>query len=408
MPIFRGWCGVRKAELASKKPERRQGAADPSTTLSEAEKRDWLRLIRSENIGPITFHQLIAHCDTAAAALEAIPELRRRGGLMRPGRICTAGEAERELRTAAKAGVTIAAIPEGIYPPLLRHIDAPPPVVFMKGDPALAARPAVAIVGSRSASAAGRQFAQMLGRDLGEEGVTIVSGLARGIDTAAHNGALRTGTIAVMAGGIDIIYPPENAELHASISESGLLVSECPLGFLPRGQDFPRRNRLISGISLAVVVVEAAERSGSLITARMALEQNREVFAVPGHPLDPRATGTNALIQSGAMLITSAADILDALSPALEPGRGLRERCEPAMPSPSADPPVVADLQHQERDAVIDALGITPVSIDILVRSTGLSARQIAVALLELDLAGRLERYGQQSVSLRADAEIAI
>jgi DNA processing protein len=395
--------------LASIKPEARRSAAKPAApALSEAEKRDWLRLIRSEHIGPITFHQLIAHCGTAGAALEALPELRRRGGLMRSGRICTVAEAERELRAAAKAGVTIAALREADYPPQLRHIDAPPPLIYLKGDAGLAARTAVAIVGSRSASAAGRQFAQLLARDLGEAGVTVVSGLARGIDTAAHHGALNTGTIAVMAGGIDNVYPPENAELHGTISESGLLLSECPLGFMPRGQDFPRRNRLISGVSHAVVVVEAAERSGSLITARIALEQNREVFAVPGHPLDPRAIGTNGLIKSGAILVTSASDVLEALSPAHLPWRGLREEDEPAALARFAAPAPRAELTTRDRSAVVEALGITPVSIDIVVRRTGLSAAQIAVALLELDLAGRLERHGQQSVSLRAAVDMPV
>lgn len=392
----------RKPDAAGKRTETVRAA------LNAEEKRDWLRLIRTENIGPITFHQLIAHYGTAGAALEAIPELRRRGGHMRPGRIGTAGEAERELRAAEKAGVRIAALPEADYPPLLRHVEAPPPLVFMKGKASLAAEPAVAIVGSRSASAAGRQFAAMLARELGESGIVITSGLARGIDTAAHHAALPTGTIAVLAGGLDIVYPPENAELHAAIAEDGLLLCECPLGFLPRGQDFPRRNRLISGLSLGVVVVEAAERSGSLITARMALEQNREVFAVPGHPLDPRAIGTNGLIKSGAALVTGAADILEALAPAHPLRRGLREEPQDAPSPPGGTASTEADLQQGERALVLEALGIVPISIDIIIRRTGLSPRQVAIALLELDLAGRLERHGQQSVSLRQNAGFAI
>ena len=393
--------------MASIKPERRRDGADAAAHFDETEKRDWLRLIRTENIGPITFHQLIAHYGTAGDALEAVPELRRRGGITRPGRICGARDAERELRAAEKAGVRIAALPDPDYPPLLRQIEAPPPVVLMKGEAGIAARPTVAIVGSRSASAAGRQFAAALAHDLGEEGIAIASGLARGIDTSAHKAALRSGTIAIVAGGIDIIYPPENAELHAAIAEGGLLMSECPLGYLPRGQDFPRRNRLISGVSLGVVVVEAAERSGSLITARMALEQNREVFAVPGHPLDPRAIGTNALIKSGAMLITGAADVLEALSPAHLGHHAFREAGETAPSAPLAAPSTV-ELRPSERAAVGEALGIAPVSIDILVRQTGLAPRQIAVALLELDIAGRLERHGQQSVSLKLAANVVI
>jgi DNA processing protein len=393
--------------LASIKPEDRRNGPDAVRHLNEREKRDWLRLIRTENIGPITFHQLLAHYGTAGAALEAVPELRRRGGGSRPGRICGARDAERELRTAERAGVRITALPDPDYPPLLREIEIPPPIVLMKGNPAVAARPTIAVVGSRSASAAGRQFAATLARDLGEEGIAIASGLARGIDTAAHQAALRSGTIAVVAGGLDIIYPPENSELQAAIAEDGLLMSECPLGYLPRGQDFPRRNRLISGVALGVVVVEAAERSGSLITARMALEQNREVFAVPGHPLDPRAIGTNALIKAGATLITGAADVLEALPPGHLGRHAFREGDEAVLPAPPEAPESV-ELRPSERTSVVEALGISPVSIDILVRRTGLAPRQIAVALLELDLAGRLERHGQQSVSLRHAADVVV
>jgi DNA processing protein len=395
--------------LASIKPESRRRGADAAVPhFDDAEKRDWLRLIRSENIGPITFHQLIARYGTASDAIDAVPELRRRGGVSQPGRICGMRDAERELRTAERAGARIVALPEPDYPPLLRQIEAPPPILVMKGDAGIAARPAVAIVGSRSASAAGRQLAATLARDLGEEGVAVVSGLARGIDTAAHHAALATGTVAVVAGGIDIIYPPENAGLHGEIADHGLLISEAPLGYLPRGTDFPRRNRLISGISLGVVVVEAAERSGSLITARMALEQNREVFAIPGHPLDPRAIGTNALIKSGAMLVTGAADVLEALSPTDLVARSFREPDATVLSGTFPHPEPADELRPADRAAVIEALGIAPVSIDIVVRRTGLSPRQIAVALLELDIAGRLERHGQQGVSLRHGADIMI
>ena len=392
--------------MASPKTETQLSLGDTaSADLSDCEKRDWIRLIRTENIGPITFYQLIAHFGSAGAALEAIPELRRRGGLQRPGRVCAAHDAEREMRAATAEGVRIVALPEADYPPWLRHIDAPPPLVLMKGDPALAARPTVAIVGSRSASAAGRQFAKTLASDLGRRGITIASGLARGIDTAAHHGALPTGTIAVLAGGIDVIYPPENAQLHAAIAAEGVLLSECPIGFAPRGQDFPRRNRLISGVSIGVVIVEAAQRSGSLITARMALEQNREVFAVPGHPLDPRAAGTNDLIKSGACLVTSVEDILEVLAPALSTAQGMYEDAQTAAPKSLTSPASAADLQSGDRILVLEALGITPVSIDVLVRTTRLGPRLIAIALLELDLAGRLERHGGQCVSLRHASE---
>jgi DNA processing protein len=389
--------------LVSAKPDARGNGAKPDrSTFSDSCRRDWLCLIRTENIGPTTFHQLIAHFGTAAAALEALPELRRRGGgPHRPGRVASPGDAEREIRAAEKAGVRIVVTPEDGYPPLLRHIDAPPPVLFMKGDPAIAARPTVAIVGSRSASAAGRQFAGLLARDLGAEGVAIASGLARGIDTAAHQGALPTGTIAVVAGGIDNIYPPENAELHAAIGGRGLILSESPMGFTPRGTDFPRRNRLISGVSVGVIVVEAAQRSGSLITARMALEQNREVFAVPGHPLDPRAIGTNELIKAGACLVASATDVMEVIAPSHMPRRGLSEAHQAAAPDCPADALMETDLQPHERTLVLEALGIAPIAVDIVVRQTGLTSRKVAIALLELDLAGRIERHGQHSVSLR-------
>jgi DNA processing protein len=297
------------------------------------------------------------------------------------------------------------AVPEADYPPMLRHIHAPPPLLFLKGNPAIAACPTVAIVGSRSASAAGRQFANLLARDLGAEGVAVASGLARGIDTAAHEGALATGTIAVLAGGTDIVYPPENAELHAAIAERGLILSECPMGFMPRGQDFPRRNRLISGVSSGVVIVEAAQRSGSLITARMALEQNREVFAVPGHPLDPRAIGTNGLIKAGACLVASAADIIEVISPTLTPRSGLSEAYQAAAPDCPADALAITDLLPQERTVVLEALSFAPIAVDILVRQTGLASRRVAIALLELDLAGRVERHGQHSVSLRQNTD---
>lgn len=370
--------------------------------LSDEERRDWLRLIRTENIGPVSFHQLLAHFGSAAAALDAIPELRRRGGALRPGRLPSAREAESEMRSAGKAGVRIAALPDADYPALLRQIEAPPPVVFMKGEAALAARPGIAVVGSRAASGAGRQFAHTLAGDLGAAGVTVVSGLARGIDTAAHNGALATGTIAVLAGGIDIVYPPENAELHAAIAANGLLLSECPLRFPPRSQDFPRRNRIVSGLSLGVVVIEAAQRSGSLITARMALEQNREVFAVPGHPLDPRAIGTNELIKAGATLVTGAQDVLDVLLPHFAAlGRGLREDRQAAAPDCLAMPSDAPTLQPEDRAVILEALSMTPISSDALIRLTGLNSRQVAIALLELDIAGRIERHGSQLVTLR-------
>jgi DNA processing protein len=289
------------------------GSQAGSPTLSDRQRLDWLRLIRSENVGPVTFRTLVNHFGGARAALEALPHLSRRGGATRLLRICSEEEAEREMAAAARLGVRYVALGEADYPPLLRHVHAPPPLLGLRGDAAVLARPLVAVVGARNASALGRRFAQALARGLGEAGFGVVSGLARGIDAAAHEAALETGTVAVLASGHDRTYPPEHEPLLRALLRTGAAVSEMPLGWELRGRDFPRRNRLISGMSLGTVVVEAAERSGSLITARYALEQGREVFAVPGSPFDPRAKGTNALIRSGATLVTSPEDVVDAL-----------------------------------------------------------------------------------------------
>lgn len=378
-------------------------APGADTALGDSEKLDWLRLIRTENVGPITFRELISHFGSAAAALEAIPDLRRRGGIQRPGRACLASTAEREMKAAKKAGARILAFPDADYPPLLRHVAAPPPLLYAKGDATLAARNIVAIVGSRNASAAGRQFAGVLARDLARSDIVIASGLARGIDTAAHQAALPTGTIAVLAGGIDNIYPPENAMLHEAIGATGLLLTELPPGFTPRGQDFPRRNRIISGLSSGVVIVEAAHRSGSLITARMALEQNREVFAVPGHPLDPRACGTNALIRSGAHLVTCADDIIEELFSGFRRSLELREPFAPLRSDESGVSPTKEEPSAGDREKLLDALSFTPVHMDILLRNTDLSPRGLTILLLELDLAGRIDRHDSERISLRVD-----
>jgi DNA processing protein len=268
--------------------------------LTREQRLAWLRLIRSENVGPATFRALVNQFGGAGAALAAVPMLSRRCGSRHAIRSCTAAEAEAELAEADRLGAHLFAIDEPGYPPALAQVDAPPPLLYAKGRLELADAPIVAIVGARNGSAVGQKFTRQLATELGLEGFVIASGLARGIDTAAHRAALEHGTIAVLAGGIDVVYPPENAELQRAISERGLLLTERSPGFSPRGQDFPRRNRLISGISLGVVVVEAAEGSGSLITARLAGEQGREVFAVPGSPLDPRSAGANNLLKQGA------------------------------------------------------------------------------------------------------------
>ena len=376
----------------------RSGHQGPAVRLNRSQRLAWLRLIRSENVGPATFRALVNEFGGAEAAIEALPVLSRRGGAQNI-RLYNEDEAEAELAAAEALGAQLVAMGEPGYPPALAAVDAPPPLLYVKGDLALAERPIVALVGARNGSAVGQKFTRSLATDLGLEGFVIASGLARGIDTAAHLAALERGTIAVLAGGIDNVYPPENEDLQRAIAERGLLLTERAPGFSPRGKDFPRRNRLISGISLGVVVVEAAERSGSLITARFAGEQGREVFAVPGSPLDPRAAGTNNLLKQGAGLVTSASDIVEALAPML--GRPPAPKTELAS-SDGHPPPPLPEIGESEREQIIGALGPSPVDIDEVIRATGLEARKVHIVLLELDLAGRLQRHGQQLVSLIA------
>src|SRR5580704_10449581 len=295
------------------------------THLTDDQRIDWLRLIRSDNVGPRTFRSLIRHFGSARTALERLPDLARRGGAARPGRICSEEDARAELAAGERLGVHLVAPGEDGYPQRLATLDDAPPLLGVRGLRDVLMRPVIAIVGSRNASGAGLKFAGTLARDLGEAGFVIASGLARGIDQAAHRASIASGSVAVLAGGHDRIYPPEHEDLLAAIIASGGAISEMPLGHVPRARDFPRRNRLISGASLGVVVVEAAHRSGSLITARIAAEQGREVFAVPGSPLDPRAAGTNDLIKQGATLITEAADVIQAVEPILGRPIELRE-----------------------------------------------------------------------------------
>ncbi len=392
---------VKNHVLEQVNPDNRlSGFEENSGRLSDQERIDWLRLIRSENVGPITFYQLINRYGSAANALEALPALSRKGGSGKPARICTTAQAEAELEHAQRSGTHIIAFGEAEYPPLLENIEVPPPILFMKGDFSLVSRPVISIVGSRNGSASGRQLTKMIASELGQLGYVIASGLARGIDTAAHEAALNTGTIAVVAGGIDIIYPPENEKLQKSISEQGIIISENPPGFKPRGKDFPRRNRIISGLANAVLVIEAALRSGSLITARYALEHNRELFAVPGHPLDPRAEGTNSLIKKGANMLTCADDVTEVLAPMLRT-LPLYMKHEKTSSKQDADENTPAtDTSHEERQKIMIALGPTPTDIDELIRCTGLQPSIVHTVLIELDLAGRLERHGSQKVSL--------
>lgn len=366
--------------------------------LTERQKISWLRLIRSDNVGPVAFRDLINHFGTAENALDALPELSRRGGTKQSYRVASVGEAERELEAARRYGAIFVGIGEPGYPPALRQIDGAPPLLAMKGDLKAAIRPSVSIVGSRNASTNGAKFAAMIARDTGRSGYVVTSGLARGIDTAAHRASLENGTIAALAGGLDKPYPPENIGLLDEITAGrGLAISEMPFGWEPRARDFPRRNRLIAGVSLGVVLVEAANRSGSLITARYAADFGRLVFAVPGSPFDPRCHGTNDLLKQGATVTTSPDDVLEALAPLSQFQLPLPSAREPDGYTEPAAPATTSD---NDRATIIDALGPTPVETDDIVRHTGLSPAQVYLLLLELDLAGRLDRHAGGLVSL--------
>jgi DNA processing protein len=354
--------------------------------LSDQQRLDWLRLIRTERVGPRTFRDLINHFGGAEAALEALPGLSRQGGLARPVRIPTRGEAEAEMAQALRLNVSFVALGEADYPSTLRAMNSPPPLIAVRGHLAALSRPMVAIVGSRNASAAGIAFTRRLAHELADSGFVIVSGLARGIDACAHEASLATGTVAALAGGHDRIYPPEHEPLCRQLCESGVALSEMPMGWIPKGRDFPRRNRLIAGLSYGVVVVEAAERSGSLITARLAGEEGREVFAVPGSPLDPRAAGTNRLLKQGATLVTGADDVISALAPMIGTEVPLRSSSEPET-SPYSGP---LDPSVSDRQMLVGLLGPSPVMLDDLVRASRLSVPLVRIMLLELELAGRI------------------
>ncbi len=418
--------------------------------LSEAQRLDWLRLYRSENIGPRTFQHLINKFGGAGAALEALPTLAKQNG--RKITICPLADAERELETANRHNAVFIARGEPDYPAALANIEGGPPIIAVKGRLEIFASPFVAIVGSRNASAVGMKMAEILANSLNDAGFAISSGLARGIDTRAHMASLSFGTVAVLAGGLDKPYPPENIKLLDELIERGAVIAEMPFGWEPRGRDFPRRNRIISGLAYGTVVVEAARKSGSLITAKFALEQNREVFAVPGSPLDPRADGTNDLIRNGASLVTKADDIIDILmpmiqNPIIQNGRlsehnfmqgygdytqnplfghdeNLWDELDlPEITSPpqvnmpladafeehpqaivdeldSASPQAKPKTLHQTREEITALLGPTPVDIEELIRLSQGSARQIQSVLLDMELEGLLERHGSNRVSL--------
>ena len=403
----------------------------PPGVFSAATRFAWLRLWRSENVGPRTFQTLMSRFGSAEAALDALPDLARRASAGRPIRIASSDEIERELALADGCGARFLCRDEVGYPSLLREIDSAPAVIAVRGRREILDRPAIAIVGARNASAAGLAFAERLARNLAQAGYVIVSGFARGIDSRAHRASLVSGTIAVLAGGHDRLYPADQGPLMDKLIEDGAALSEMPFGWEARGRDFPRRNRLVSGLSLGVVVVEAARRSGSLITARFAADQGRDVFAVPGSPLDPRAEGTNDLIRDGAVFCTDADDVIRALA-----DRGPARASDTLSDAPPvADGPLWDELDlfgapqsesssardlfavqeapanHDSADAppadcrplterVIERLGPAPVSLDELARSADLPIRDVRGAVLELEIDGRIERHGGGLVSL--------
>jgi len=348
-------------------------------------------LLRTPGIGPVTYRQLIVRFVTPAAALAAVPDLARRAGGKAPA-LSTVADAEREIARVEKLGARWLVLGEGLYPRLLAELEDAPPLLIAKGDLNLLDRQAVAIVGARNASAAACRFARGLAHDLGQYDLLVVSGLARGIDSAAHDGSLTTGTIGVIAGGIDIFYPPENEERQRAMYDRGLVIAEMPPGTEPRARHFPYRNRIIAGMSSGTVVVEAAPRSGSLITARLAAEAGREVMAVPGSPLDPRAQGCNQLIRDGATLIQNAADVVEAVRPFATQVRSPTTTFEPAPEQLNG---------HDALGLVEELLGPSPVPVDEIIRLSGASSGAVQMALLELDLAGRLDRHAGGKVSIR-------
>lgn len=370
-------------------------------SVTDSERLAWLRLSRTENVGPITFYQLIETFGSATETLTALPELAKRGGRKKPLIAASASEAAREYECLKKRGGDIIITQDDTYPLALSAIDDAPPVLSILGKAKLLNSSCIAIVGARNASLNGRKFAQKIAHDLGARGHIIISGLARGIDTSAHQGSLNTGTIAVVAGGIDIVYPEENQKLYESIIEHGLVVAESKWGQQPFAQSFPRRNRIVSGLSRGVIVVEATLRSGSLITARMAGEQGRELYAVPGSPLDPRADGPNHLIREGATLIRSADDVLE----------GLLDFTNTPKPIPKKHTQIPLGLAENRHDfisenlqgTILSHLSPTPISVDELIRVCDVSISSLQSVLLELELAGRVKRFPGNRICLLED-----
>jgi DNA processing protein len=373
--------------------------------LTDAQRLAWLRLWRSENVGPVTFRQLLRRFGSAEAALEALPELARRGGRLRPLAICPQASAERELAELGRLGGRLVVMADPAFPAILAEADDAPPLLLTLGQTELLANRAVAMVGARNASANGRLLAETMARELAQQGWIVVSGLARGIDSAAHRGALAGGTIAVLAGGLDRPYPPESEPLYHAIAERGLVVSEMPLGRVPQARHFPQRNRIVSGLALGTVVVEAALQSGSLITARLAGEQGREVMAVPGSPLDPRCRGANLLIRQGATLVEGAADVMEALSGAGGRFHPVADRAEGFSQTPSNISEPIETTIKSSLSLVEERLGPSPVAVDELLRQCHMSPPFLRMTLLELELAGRLQWHPGNRVSLLAAGE---
>lgn len=361
----------------------------PPTT--EDDRVSWLRLLRSRRVGPATFHRLLAEHGSAQAALAALPEVARAAGVP-DYTACPAGVAEAELRAGRTLGARLLTSSDPDFPKALKDITDCPPLLWIMGDAALLARPMIALVGARNASSLGTRMARSLAADLSSRGYLIVSGLARGVDTAAHLGSLGGGTIAVMAGGVDVIYPTENTKLAGDILAHGLRLSEQPVGLIPQARHFPSRNRLVSGLAQAVVVVEAAAKSGSLITARTALDQGREVMAVPGHPIDARASGCNMLIRDGATLIRTAQDVIDALPQARSPEPAPQTELPLAPTQAPAPAPTLRDISSLHTQ-ILNRLGPSPLAEDQLIRDLATPAHRVAPALLDLELDGRITRH---------------
>ena len=379
-----------------------QKAHNHSIDLSEDERLNWLALIRTDNIGPITFYQLIERFGSAGEALKALPELSKRGGRKKPLSAPSERQVMAEYKALQKRGGHLIAVKDAAYPLALSAIDDAPPVLSVLGNPSLLNRSCIGIVGARNASLNGRKFAAKLARDLGTREQVVTSGMARGIDTAAHQGSLNSGTIAVVAGGVDVVYPEENQKLYDEIIEKGAVIAESAFGAKPYAAAFPRRNRIVSGLSAAVIVVEAGVRSGSLITARMAGEQGRDIMAVPGSPIDPRAQGPNHLIREGATLVRNADDVLEIITNFS--GKGFRE---PAIQAQSFfHEPIEIDVSYPEnqresvQEKILSNLSFTPINVDELVRACHVTISELQLILMELELAGRIKRLSGNKITL--------